>query len=83
MKEILDRIKAPTPKFWKRIQSTALSLFLLCGALAGGSIAVNGTEVALNLPEYLDKILQHITTVAAVVYVVSKFAVEGTYSKGE
>lgn len=85
MKELLERLKAPTPKFWRRIQNSALSLFLLCGALAGGSIAVEGTEVALNLPEYLERLLQHITTISAVVFVVAKFAVEGTYGeeKGE
>lgn len=78
MKELLERFNAPTPKFWKRIQATALSLFLLCGALSGGSIAVEGTEIALNLPEFLERLLQHITTISAVVFVVAKFAVDGT-----
>ena len=85
MKELLDRLQAPTPKFWKRIQNAALSLFLLTGAISAGSLDVNGTSVAFELPPMLENVVQHIATISAVVFVVAKFAVEGTYgeNKGE
>jgi Ca2+/Na+ antiporter len=51
MKEILERIKAPTPKFFKRLRSIGISVAAIGATLLAAPVAL--PDVIINIAGYL------------------------------
>lgn len=66
MKEILDRLTAETPKFFKRLRAFGLSL----SAAGGAIVAIPG------VPENVKHIAGHFIWIGAVVAAVSQLAAQ-------
>jgi len=70
MKQILERLKSPTPKFFQTIRNIGLTLAAIAGTIAAAPIA---------LPAVLVKIAGYLAVASGVASAVSQTAVEGEW----
>lgn len=71
---ILDRVKSPTPKFWKKIQKVGIAL----GAIGGTLITL-----PVALPAGIITLAGYLTAIGATVAAVSQVTVETPVIKKE
>lgn len=68
MNEILNRMNAPTPKFFKKLRNIGLILATVAGTIAAAPVA---------LPAVMIKIAGYLAVASGVASAVSQTAVEG------
>lgn len=68
MKQILTRVNAPTPKFFKKLRNIGLALAALAGTIVAAPIA---------LPAVVIKVAGYLAVASGVLSAVSQTAVEG------
>lgn len=71
---ILDRVKSPTPKFWKKVQKVGIAL----GAIGGTLITL-----PVALPAGIVTLAGYLTAIGATVAAVSQVTVETPVIKEE
>jgi len=68
MKQILSRVNAPTPKFFKKLRNIGLALAAVAGTIVAAPIA---------LPAEIIKVAGYLAIASGVLSAVSQTAVEG------
>ena len=68
MKQILSRVNAPTPKFFKKLRNIGLALAATAGTIVAAPIA---------LPAVIIKVAGYLAVASTVLGAVSQTAVEG------
>ena len=68
MKQILSRVNAPTPKFFKKLRNIGLALAAIAGTIVAAPIA---------LPAVIIKVAGYLAVASTVLGAVSQKAVEG------
>lgn len=68
MKQILSRVNAPTPKFFKKLRNIGLALAAIAATIVAAPIA---------LPAVIIKVAGYIAVASGVLSAVSQTAVEG------
>ncbi|TMI93030.1 MAG: hypothetical protein E6H08_11035 [Bacteroidetes bacterium] len=68
MNEIMNRVNAPTPKFFKKLRNIGLILATISGTLAAAPVA---------LPAVIIKVAGYLAVASGVASAVSQTAVEG------
>lgn len=68
MKQILTRVNAPTPKFFKKLRNIGLALAAVAGTIVAAPIA---------LPAVVIKVAGYLAVASGVLSAVSQTAVEG------
>jgi len=68
MKQILSRVNAPTPKFFKKLRNIGLALAAIAGTIVAAPIA---------LPAVIIKVAGYLAVASTVLGAVSQTAVEG------
>lgn len=68
MNEIINRVNAPTPKFFKRLRNIGLALAAVAGTIIAAPVA---------LPAVIVKVAGYLTVASGVISAVSQTAVEG------
>lgn len=68
MKNVIQRVKSPTPKFFKKVRNIGLTLAAIAGTIVAAPVA---------LPAVLVKIAGYLAVASGVAGAVSQTAVEG------
>lgn len=68
MNEIMNRVKAPTPKFFKKLRNIGLALAAVAGTIVAAPVA---------LPVVIVKVAGYLAVASGVLSAVSQTAVEG------
>lgn len=68
MKQILSRVNAPTPKFFKKLRNIGIALAAVAGTIVAAPIA---------LPAVIIKVAGYLAVASGVLSAVSQTAVEG------
>ncbi len=68
MNEIINRVNAPTPKFFKRLRNIGLALAAVAGTIIAAPVA---------LPAVIVKVAGYLAVASGVISAVSQTAVEG------
>lgn len=68
MKEIINRVKAPTPNFFKKLRNIGIALATVAGTIAAAPVA---------LPALVVKLAGYLAVASGVISAVSQTAVEG------
>lgn len=68
MKEIFQRVNAPTPKFFKKLRNIGLALAAVAGTIVAAPVA---------LPAVIVKVAGYLAVASGVLSAVSQTAVEG------
>ena len=71
---ILERVKSPTPKFWKKVQKVGIAL----GAIGGTLLTL-----PVSLPAGIATLAGYLTAIGATVAAVSQATVEPQVNKEE
>ena len=68
MNEIMNRVNAPTPKFFKKLRNIGLALAAIAGTIVAAPVA---------LPAVIVKVAGYLAVASGVLSAVSQTAVEG------
>lgn len=68
MKQLVNRVKAPTPKFFKKLRNIGLALAAVATTIAAAPVA---------LPAVITTVAGYLAVAAGVISAVSQTAVEG------
>jgi len=68
MNEIINRVNAPTPKFFKKLRNIGLALAAVAGTIIAAPVA---------LPAVIVKVAGYLAVASGVISAVSQTAVEG------
>ncbi len=68
MNEIMNRVNAPTPKFFKKLRNIGLALAAVAGTIIAAPVA---------LPAVIVKVAGYLAVASGVISAVSQTAVEG------
>lgn len=70
---ILDRLKAPTPEFWKKVSWVGVVLGAVSGLISQASVEFPDVKI----PEIVETVSQYLAVVGFVVAGIARLAVEG------
>ena len=71
-----ERVKAPTPAFFKKLRTYAKLALGIATLAASGQMEINGQSIAVNFPPAVDSLIEYTMIISTLVILVTSLAVD-------